>query len=256
VQFCTSSFFLVILHPILLPPFLFWTPSLCSIALLPPIFLLIVRFCTPLLFFERFCTPFFAHFPLFQWWFWTKHNCPFFLSCVSSCRALRSLKLKVYSDDCGNYGKILFPKSLNFPALTNLDLYNFTFCANDNVDCAEPFIAFTNLKSLTIVWCTVRDAPILSISSETLVNLTMFNNSSDFTKIQLSTPNLSAFSFFGTPYQKLCGTGLSSVKQVEIHVYRYFHFHFDGLPLILLNWLRNLDNVESLTVAASTLKVP
>ena len=176
------------------------------------------------------------------------------LSCVSSCRALRSLKLKVYSDGCGNHGKILFPKSLNFPALTNLDLYNFTFCANDNADCSEPFIAFTNLKSLTIVWCTVRDAPILSISSETLVNLTMFNNSSDFTKIQLSTPNLSAFSIFGTPYQKLCGTGLSSVKQVDIQVYSYFHF--DGLPLTLLNWLHDLDNVKSLTVASSTLKVP
>jgi hypothetical protein len=114
--------------------------------------------------------------------------CPI-LRCVSSCRALTSLKLFVYPKD--RYGgKTLFPKSLNLPALTNLELDNFTFCASDNAECAEPFTAFNSLNSLTICYCSGRDAPILSISNATLVNLTMHCTSFNFNKIKLSTPSL------------------------------------------------------------------
>jgi len=64
-----------ILHPLffwsdfaphLFDPFLVRWTFLCLIALLPPMFLPIVQFCTPFYFFERLCTPSFAPFPSFN----------------------------------------------------------------------------------------------------------------------------------------------------------------------------------------------
>jgi hypothetical protein len=177
------------------------------------------------------------------------------LSCISKCRALTSLKLSVYPrDGDNNYTKMLFPKSLNLPLLTNLDLTYFFFCGCEN-GCADPFSAFTKLNSLVISSCKVKDAQILSISSETLVDLTMLNNSSDFDKIVLSLPpSLSAFTFTGVHVLKICGNGLSSVKQVTIIAHDYEASV--KYPSILLSWLQGLANVESLRVTSTTLQVP
>jgi hypothetical protein len=177
-------------------------------------------------------------------------SCPI-LSCVSSCRALTSLKLHVKHKSRDGFGATLFPKSLNLPALTNLELGNFTFCASDNAECVEPFTTFNSLNSLTISDCYRRDAQILSISNATLVNFTMrYNYCSNINNIKLSTPSLNTFSFYGSDYPKLCGSGLSSVKQVIIDVVM-LAYHFE----ILLSWLQYLANVKSLTVASIALKV-
>ncbi|GAU29482.1 hypothetical protein TSUD_65170 [Trifolium subterraneum] len=168
---------------------------------------------------------------------------------ISSCRALTSLKLCVYY----NGETTLFPKSLNLPALTRLDLTNFAFCASDNADHAEPFSSFNSLNNLIISNCTVKDGPILRISSATLVNLTMSDNSSDFTKIELFAPSLDTITFDGIPYQTLCGSCLSSVKQVSIDADIYSRV--GELSLILLSWLHDLDNIKSLTVTSSTLQI-
>ncbi|XP_004504897.1 F-box/LRR-repeat protein At1g55660-like isoform X3 [Cicer arietinum] len=85
------------------------------------------------------------------------------LPCISSCRTLTSLKLSVSPKGRHNYGRTLFPKSLNLPALTTLHLGNFAFCASDK-DKTEPFSAFNKLNSLVIDNCTVKDAQILCIS--------------------------------------------------------------------------------------------
>ncbi|RHN81476.1 putative F-box domain, leucine-rich repeat domain, L domain-containing protein [Medicago truncatula] len=126
---------------------------------------------------------------------------------ISSCCALTSLKLSLYSRGSYNFDTTLFPKSLNLPALTSLDLTNFAFCGDENGR-AEPFLTFTRLNSLVISSCTVKDAQILRISSETLVNLAMHNISSSFTKIELSAPSLCAFTINGSLDQKICGSGL------------------------------------------------
>jgi len=172
------------------------------------------------------------------------------LSCVSSCRALTSLSLSVFPEGLYNFGNILFPKSLNLPTLTSLDLTNFAFCASDNVDRAEPFSVFNNLNSLTIGGCTLRDAPILSISSATLVNFTVCFNSPKYAKIELNTPSLNCFTFRGPPHQRLCGSSLSNVKQVNIDA-----LPWPEHPLILYKWLQDLDGMKSLTVTTSTLQV-
>jgi len=176
------------------------------------------------------------------------------LSCVSSCRALTSLKLDIYPrrNIGGNFGTI-FPKYLNLPALTSLDLTNFAFWGDKN-GCVDPFSAFTKLNSLVIYGCKIEDAQILKISSETLVDLAMHHNSSNFSQIELSTPSLCTFTITGIPTQKICGSGLSSVKQVNIDA--KMHSNFEESPMVLLSWLLDLANVKSLTVSSITLQVP
>lgn len=172
---------------------------------------------------------------------------------VSSCQFLTSLKLLVYHR--GRYynnQKTVFPKALNLPVLTNLDLTSFAFSSDGN-DYAEPFSAFGRLNSLAIHDCTVKDARILNISSETLVNLDTHSKSSDFAKIELSTPSLCTLTFTGSPDQQICGSGLSSVKHVNIAA--DIHFHWEEPPMVLLSWLQGLANAKSLTFSSTTLQV-
>ncbi|TKY74422.1 putative F-box/FBD/LRR-repeat protein [Spatholobus suberectus] len=172
--------------------------------------------------------------------------------CIFSCHTLTSLKLSV----CHRgyiYGSTLFPNSLNLTALTALHLQHFTFCKSDD-DVAEPFSACNRLSDLTIDYCTVKEARILCISSATLVSLTMRSDQSeDFYKIALSTPNLSALAFTGAPYQQLLWSNVSSLERVNIDA-ETWSTSLES-PLILLNWLLELANVKSLTVSASTLQV-
>jgi len=134
------------------------------------------------------------------------------LQCVSSCHALTSLKLSVYSK--GGYDETtLFPKSLILPALTSLYLRNFAFCGDER-SCVEPFLAFKMLNSLVIQNCEVREARVFVISSETLVNLSIYNSPPEFTiadKIELSTPSLRTFTYNGSRSQKICAKGQSSI---------------------------------------------
>ncbi|CAJ2678310.1 unnamed protein product [Trifolium pratense] len=174
------------------------------------------------------------------------------LPCISSCQTLTSLKLSISPKGRYNFGRTLFPKSLNLPALTCLHLGNFVFCAGDDGQ-IEPFSAFNKLNSLIIDNCMVKDAQILCISSETLVSLTMRNHSFDVYQIELSAPSLCIFSFMGTPYQKFCRSGLSSVKQANIDAEMLANYTVP--PLVLLRLLYDLANIKSLTVSASTLQV-
>ncbi|CAK8577882.1 unnamed protein product [Lathyrus sativus] len=174
------------------------------------------------------------------------------LSCVSSCRALTSLKLSVYPRGSNNR-QTLFPNSLNLPALTSLDLANFVFCGGEN-GCVEPFLAFTKLNSLVIRGCKVMDAHIFTISSETLVNLTMNSNSSLLAKIKLNTPSLCTFNYTGDMLiHKICGSGLSSIKQVNIQSRLSLALKEDALALF--SWLLDFANIESLTVTSTVLQI-
>ncbi|PNY06506.1 F-box family protein [Trifolium pratense] len=157
------------------------------------------------------------------------------MSCVSSCHALTSLKLSIYPRDRYDFDSgILFPKSLNLPALTSLNLSNFVFCGDENGR-AEPFLAFTKLNSLVI-------------------GSSMHNSSRPaFAKIELSSPCLRTFTFNGRPVHKICGSGLSSVKQVNITAQMYSVN--DMSHMVLFSWLLELANVQSLTVSSTTLRI-
>ncbi|XP_058735530.1 F-box/FBD/LRR-repeat protein At5g53840-like [Vicia villosa] len=174
------------------------------------------------------------------------------LSRVSSCRALTSLKLSLRSKWSGPK-EILFPKSLNLPLLTSLDLTNFAFCGDED-GCADPFLEFTKLNSLVICDCNVIDAHVFTISSETLVNLSMHNNSSLYAIIKLYVPSLCTFNYTGSDHiLEISGSGLSSVKKVNIKSRRFSASMED--VLVLFSWLLNFANVESLTVTSTVLQI-
>jgi len=110
---------------------------------------------------------------------------------VFSYQTLTHLKLSIYL--CQGY-ETQFPKSLNLPSLTKLQLENFVSCVGDN-DCAEPFSIFNGLNSLIISNCKVLRGKTLCISSATLVNLTVYNHFYSYYKFDLCTPSLCTFVF-------------------------------------------------------------
>jgi len=183
-------------------------------------------------------------------------NLKYFPPSFFSCRTLTSLSLNL-SNGRRTYGRKLFPNSLNFPTLLSLSLESFVLCVG-NDGRVEPFSALKSLKCLIVDKCEVWDARNLCISITTLVKLTILMHHYDPEKsfgIELSAPSLCSFDFRGIPVQKLCGSksNISSIKHVKINV--------DMAPrsgdthLVLLDWLVELVNIESLTVSSSTLQV-
>lgn len=107
---------------------------------------------------------------------------------------------------------------------------------------------------MTIDYCTVKDARVLCISSVSLASLTMRSDQSeDFYKIALSTPNLRALGFTGAPFQQLIWNNVSKLERVCIDA-EIWSTSLES-PLILLSWLLELANIKALTVSASTLQV-
>jgi hypothetical protein len=176
---------------------------------------------------------------------------PITMSFVSSCLALTCLKLSICPHQ--NSKMTLFPKHFTLPKLTSLDLTSFTFCGGENGR-AEPFLYLKKLKELILCNCTVKDGRVLNLSSQTLINLSMHDNSSNFMKIELFAPSLSSLTYTGRPIQTICGSGLSSVKQVNIDADMY-SAGWENPPMVLLNWLKDLVNVTSLIVSSITLQV-
>jgi hypothetical protein len=172
-----------------------------------------------------------------------------------SCQTVTHLKLSIYNGGTGR--ETLFPKSLNLPALTDLQLGNFAFEIDEN-GCAEPFSSFNKMSSLLICNCNVRGATTtLYISSVTLVNLTIYNHrydKCDFYQIDLCTPSLCKFVFNGTPYLQLSGSNVSSLKHVDIDV--EVELYQKSSLVFLISWLIEFANIKSLTVSATTLQVP
>ncbi|XP_057449122.1 F-box protein At4g22280-like [Lotus japonicus] len=174
---------------------------------------------------------------------------------IFSCQSLTSLELLVHTGRSNPSGN-LFPVSscLNLPALTSLHLGCFTFSGGINRR-AEPFSAFKKLHSLIIDNCSIKDAQTFCISSTTLVDVTIIHTLyGDFKEVELSAPSLHRLDFTGsTPRQRLCGSSLSSVKELSIDV--DMRAYAPEPPLILLSWLEELTNIKSLTVSTSTLQV-
>ena len=113
-----------------------------------------------------------------------------FPPCLFSSPTLTSLHLRVTTSN-----KILFPNSLNLPALTSLFLWSFSFPLGYDGR-AEPFSKLKMLKHLAINNCEVMDAQNLCISSITLVALLIITCPYCF-GIELSTPSLIVFYFEG-----------------------------------------------------------
>ncbi|XP_058721833.1 uncharacterized protein LOC131593374 [Vicia villosa] len=146
-----------------------------------------------------------------------------------------------------------YPKSLTLPALSTLELENLTFYGGDN-GCAEPFSAFSKLKSLLISECFVKDAGTFCISSASLVNFTMHieSDNDEYYKIVLCTPSLCTFVFRGYSYQDISWSNISSLEHVHIDVELFPNSCRP--PFFLIKWLSEFANIKSLTVTAATLQ--
>ena len=177
---------------------------------------------------------------------------------IFSCQTLTSLKLAVPIE-----GRTPLPKSLNLPQLKSLHLHHFAFCASDN-DQAEPFSGCKRLNDLVIKHCTLSDAKDLCVSSTTLSSLAISTRCSHFYEIMryrglyfyeivLSTPSLRSFAFEGARLPNLSGSNLSSVE--EVHIDSNILSRDSKSPTILLDWLKGLTSVLSLTVSANNLQV-
>ncbi|XP_058760191.1 F-box/FBD/LRR-repeat protein At1g16930-like [Vicia villosa] len=179
-----------------------------------------------------------------------------FPTCLLSCRTLTYLDLYVSHPTV--YGTtILFPCSLDMPVLTSLGIWHLAFSVG-NDGRVDPFSALTSLKSLNIVYCEVADEQNLYISSTKLVNLYIYMvryAPKTYFGIELSAPNLCTFIFSGVPVQKLCWSksGLSSIKRVSIDIIEFWKS--EETSLILVDWLFELANMESLIISSTTLQV-
>ncbi|CAJ2657008.1 unnamed protein product [Trifolium pratense] len=171
-----------------------------------------------------------------------------------SCHTLMSLNLS--ANNVIDRQRPIFPNSLYLPALTSLCLKGFAFCGcgSGNDGRAEPFSTFNNLNTLTIYSFEILDEQLF-VSNVTLVNLTIKSFDDDYCKLELYTPSLCNFDFKGKPVQKLGGSNrnLSSIKHVSIDIPMWSID--ENYPAVLLNWLTELVNMESLTVSLYILQV-
>jgi hypothetical protein len=163
--------------------------------------------------------------------------------------------------------KPVFPNSLNLPALTSLSLKYFAFVPSDDDDaCVDPFSVFKMLNTLIIDHCIVLNAQKLCISSTKLVNLTilMWNLANEtqyigiYFGIELHAPSLHTFVLTGRFTPKLFGSKsvFSSIKHVSIGLRCHFATPKSReTSSLLLTWLVELANIESLTFFSNTLEV-
>ncbi|PNX97432.1 F-box family protein [Trifolium pratense] len=172
------------------------------------------------------------------------------MNSISQCQCLTSLRLSLKPKGI----PMLFPKSLDLPSLTSLELENFAFRCGAS-DIAEPFLPFTKLNSLVLDRCNLVGTKNLRISSATLDNLGMHKNSRDFGKLELSAPSLRRFAFTcGRGFPEIGETSLSSVKQASI-LYSLHSSSAMDHGSVLFSWLKGLANVESLTLNSISLQI-
>jgi hypothetical protein len=181
-----------------------------------------------------------------------------FPPCLFSSQTLTFVNLRVHPAIAASK-KILFPNSLNLPALTTLTLRSFYFCPgyDGGYDgCAEPFSVLNKLNTLVIEDCLLLDAQILCISSTTLVNLTVSERGfyRDSYICKLFTPSLCNLNYLKTLNQKLCLTHVCSFKHVYIDIKKHTRIFKEDYQL-LLNLFQELANIKSLTVSSRTLEV-
>ncbi|XP_058736355.1 putative F-box/LRR-repeat protein At4g15060 isoform X1 [Vicia villosa] len=172
-----------------------------------------------------------------------------FPSCISSCHSLTHLNFFVPQRNPKNpNGKVLFPNSLNLPSLIHLHIGRVAFHGGVDI-----FSGFPRLNRMMITHFEILGEQNLCISSTSLVVLAMEIFFPHHWKIQLSTPNLSTFSFIGTPSQIMCASRLSSLKYVQIYPEK---MNYVKAPSLLLSLLHELAaDIQSLKLCSNTLQV-
>ncbi|CAI8609651.1 unnamed protein product [Vicia faba] len=137
------------------------------------------------------------------------------LPCISSCHTLTSLKLYVSPKGCHNYGRTIFPKSLNLPALTSLHLGNFAFGANDDgrIDPFSPMFCGSSLSSIKQVNIDVE--MLANYSEPPAILLSWLQELANVKSLTVSASTLQVLSFIPN-LLKLKISSLHSLKSLKV----------------------------------------
>ncbi|XP_045806910.1 F-box protein At1g60400-like [Trifolium pratense] len=169
---------------------------------------------------------------------------------IFNCASLTSLSLCLW--DVTKLYTIMFPKSLNLPALKTLKLSCFTFFTGDN-GYAEPFSTCNMLSKLAIMACRIQDdAQGICISNSKVSNLAIgvFHPTSKICKVILCTPKLTSLTIkdivatFPAPSSSTCNLNLLEELKFECT---------HGPPTMgddnLIGWLHLIAKVKIMTLS-------
>jgi hypothetical protein len=174
---------------------------------------------------------------------------------IFHCHSLVALKLDFSHPASHDYIKILFPKSLNLPALKTLYLSFLTFTTSEN-GCAEPFSACNMLNNLIIFCCSLQDdakALCISNSNVSLIGIgdTCMHTRVSYINVVFRTPKLKLFSiqgFLGFVSPLVC-----KLPSLEEAIIDYGCFDNPFKESLLIDWLHLLVNVKIMRISFRTL---
>jgi hypothetical protein len=167
------------------------------------------------------------------------------LPTIFNCGSLTSLTLCLW-DVCSTPTPIMFPKSLNLPALETLKLAGFTFFTSSDNGYAEPFSTCNMLSKLVILGCKLQDdAQGLCISNSKLDNLVIgtIKCDSNIRKVILCTPKLTCLTINGIP-PTFPAPSLTLLEELKFDCRYGFTIGED----ILISWLHLLAQVNIITL--------
>ncbi|CAJ2656169.1 unnamed protein product [Trifolium pratense] len=174
---------------------------------------------------------------------------------IFHCHSLTALKLDFRHPHSHDYSKIIFPKSLNLPALKILYLAFLTFTTGEN-GCAEPFSTCKMLSTLVIFCCCLQDdAKALCISNSNLSCLVIGDicrhTRSSYKDIVFCTPKLTFLVILG-----FLGFVSPSVCNLPFLERANLDHGSDDNPFkesLLIDWLHLLANVKIMSISHRTL---
>jgi hypothetical protein len=174
---------------------------------------------------------------------------------IFNCDSLTSLTLCMKDVD-NHTTTIMFPKSLNLPALKTLNLGNFTFFTSDN-GYADPFSTCNMLNELLILACKLQDdAQGLCISNSKVSNLVIGtrNPDSNIHKVILCTPKLTSLAITGVPptFPAPSTCNLTLLEELKF-VCKYGNTDTMAED-ILISWLHLFAKVNIITISFKILE--
>jgi hypothetical protein len=186
---------------------------------------------------------------------------------IFHCHSLTTLRLDFRHPASHDYVKILFPKSLNLPALKTLYLAFLTFTTSEN-GCAEPFSTCNMLDRLTIFCCCLQDdAKSLCISnsnvSHIIIGRSCMHTRDSYKDVVFCTPKLIYLTirgFLGYVSPSICNLPFlegvdfdyGNWQEKKEDIYDRYLFN-PLLESLVIDWLRLVANVKIIYISFRTL---
>ncbi|CAJ2654780.1 unnamed protein product [Trifolium pratense] len=175
---------------------------------------------------------------------------------IFHCHSLTFLMLNFQHPDSHDYSKIIFPKSLNLPALKTLYLSFVTFTTSEN-GCAEPFSTCNMLSTLHIICCSLQDdAKTLCISNSNVSSLVVgdpcMHTRGFYKDVVFCTPKLTFLTIMG--FLGCVSPSVSNLPFLEKANFDYGYRYNPFKESLLIDWLHLLANVKLMNISFRTLR--